>query len=259
MITERPTVYLSGVSNDTTRRLASDEYYGRLGVLLGPETSGGPGGRVDYSEHLPDYQAWGMDNGCFSKAGAFDELTWLDSITRIRETVDGAWSSCLFAVAPDVFDPKAMKGDPLATIERSLPVLSKIRDRGVPAALVLQDGIEETPELIPWGMFDVAFLGGSDAFKLGYPSKVVRGNPHYEKSGPSLSSRKTQKWFDLLWEINVHGKGLHVGRVNSSIRMAFSQQIGADSADGTFLARAGETKGSARMAKWLDNVLEGVK
>ena len=245
---QRPTTYLTGVSNDTTRHLARGDYHGRLGVLIGPATGGTPGAKDDYSEHITDYHAWGADNGCFTNAGAFNETEWLAMLDRIVNTIDGAWNSCLFAVAPDVYDPIAERGEALPTIERALPVFPKIRALGIPAAMVLQDGIEDHIDQIPWNEFDVAFVGGSDEFKLGYPSQIKQGSPMYRRT----IDERTEQWAKLIWECYEHGKPVHIGRVNSAARLRFAQAIGASSADGTFLRFAGTTAGTARLTKWLD-------
>jgi hypothetical protein len=110
---------------------------------------------------------------------------------------------CLFAAAPDVV------GDAAATAELSRPYFAQVRALGFPVALVLQDGQEHVP--VPWDEIDAVFVGGSDDFKL----------------GPVAAA--------LAAEARAHGKWVHVGRVNSFKRLAYSFLIGADSADGTYL------------------------
>src|SRR5690242_10191187 len=83
---------------------------------------------------------WCADNGAFSDK--FDEGKWWRFLTANAY----AAADCLFAVAPDVV------GDAVATIERSLPWLPKIRALGYPAAFVAQDGQESLP--VPWDEFD---------------------------------------------------------------------------------------------------------
>lgn len=249
-------IYLTGVSNTGSMQLA-DRYYGRVGVLLGPLTAGGSGAKVDYRHHIPSYSCWAADNGCFANAGGFDEASWLAMLEGIVEHVDGAHECCRFAVAPDVFDPVAKRGDSRATVERSRPVLPKIRERGCPAALVLQDGAEQLVDELPWDEFDVAFIGGSDAFKLGYPTKVSRGNPHYlQGSAGGAESSQSRAWARLMAKCHTEGKAIHVGRVNSQIRMLFALSIGAESADGTFLAFSGGSDGLRQVSAWLDSTRE---
>lgn len=241
-------IWLTGVSNNYTREAAQSDLYGQLGVLLGPETYGGGGTKANYAPHIPDYRNWACDNGCFSNHGTFDEQSWLDRLRWIYENIDGAWESCLFAVAPDVFRPDIMQGDPYATIQRSLPVFPRIRDIGVPAALVFQDGIENmNHDAIPWNDFDVAFIGGGDAFKLGYPTDWTPGNTtiYYSRSCP-----RVRRFMELMHRCHCEGKPIHVGRVNTKIRLAYSILIGAASADGTLIGRAGE-QGLDRIRRWL--------
>lgn len=244
--------WLTGVSNDYTREAAQSDLYGRLGILLGPETFGGPGTKANYAPHIPDYHAWACDNGCFSNHGGFEEQPWLDRLRWIYENVENAWECCLFAVAPDVFRPDIMRGDPRATIQRSLPVLPRIRDIGVPAALVFQDGLEDFPlDSIPWDDFDVAFIGGGDHFKLAYPHDWTAGDPTitYDRNCP-----RTRRFMELMWRCHCEGKSIHVGRVNTKIRLAYSILIGANSADGTLIGRAGR-EGLDRIRRWMPALL----
>lgn len=239
-------LYLTGVSNSYTREAARTNLYGRLGVLLSAGTSGEPGCKANLAEHIPDYCAWGYDNGCYASEGAFDEAVWIKRLAEIVYTIDGAHDSCLFAVAPDVFNPAKMCGDPIATIERSLPVLEMIRSIGVPAALVYQDGLEDLEHLIPWDAFDVAFLGGGDDFKLGRPTVRNRnGSLDYNEA-----SEKTLAWWRLMARTVEEGKEIHVGRVNTRVRMNYSWRLGAQSCDGTMVAFSGE-KGVEQLGRWL--------
>lgn len=144
---------------------------------------------------------WCADNGCFSEA--FDEGKWWAWLTRTDP------AGCLFAVAPDVV------GDAAATLERSTPWLPRIRALGYPAAFVLQDGQEALP--VPWGDFDVAFVGGTTAFKLGAAARA------------------------LVAEAKARGKRVHMGRVNSQRRYTYARHIGCDSVDGTYLAFGPDT------------------
>lgn len=244
--------WLTGVSNDYTREAARDELYGCLGVLLGPKTFGGPGTKANYTPHIPDYHAWALDNGCFSNHGAFDARSWLARLHWIYENVPEAHERCLFAVAPDVFDPVAVCGDPGATLARSLPLLPQIRSVGVPAALVFQDGLEEFPlDTIPWDAFDVAFIGGGDHFKLAYPHNWSPGDQTitYNRDCP-----RTRRFMRLIWRCHQEGKAIHVGRVNTKIRLAYAILLGATSADGTLIGRAGRD-GLDRIRRWMPSLM----
>lgn len=142
--------------------------------------------------------AWCADNGCYGKGypGEAAWFAWLEANAHNAAT-------CVFAVAPDVV------ADAEATLSRSLPWLPKIRDLGYPAAFVAQNGL--TIETCPWDEFDVLFIGGDDAFKLGREARV------------------------LIREAKARGKHVHMGRVNSEKRMRYAQAVGCDSVDGTYL------------------------
>lgn len=131
-----------------------------------------------------------------SRSTRGDWLEWLASLRRYRER-------CLFAVAPDVI------GDAEATLVRSLPYLSTIRQLGFPVAFVSQNGC--TSALVPWDQIDVLFVGGDDAWKLGEAS------------------------WGLCAEAKRRGLRTHVGRVNSFQRLAACAFHDIDSADGTYL------------------------
>ena len=240
-------IYLTGVSNTETRNRADSDLYGRLGLMLSPTTAGGEQSKNDYVGHIPDYSGWAFDNGCF--AGDFAGEAWLERLAEIIERVDGAWTSCRFAVAPDVFDRAAMIGDAAATIERSLEWLHRIRAVGAPAALVFQDGVDVIEDEIPWNEFDVAFLGGGDSFKLGYPAR--RPNQRAGSLEYDRESRRSARWAALIARCHAEGKEIHVGRVNTLGRLAFAESIGASSVDGTLLAHAGTTEGLRRLGRWL--------
>lgn len=163
---------------------------------------------------LPEDRTWCADTGCFAAPHKHDDdryLGWL---------ADRAWAAdrCLFATAPDVL------GDAAATIERSLPMLARIRALGYPAALVAQDGLEALD--VPWDAFDCLFIGGTTAWKLS--DHAIR----------------------LMAEAKRRGKWVHVGRVNSKRRYQWCHSHGADSADGTFVA-FGPDVNIPRLEKWL--------
>ena len=240
-------LYLTGTSGPEIRQAAAGPLWGRLGVLLGPATFGGPGTKCNYADHLADFCCWGLDNGCFTSRGAFHAEPWLERLEEIVETIPDAHERCCFAVAPDVFNGPELGGDMAATIERSLPILPRIRALGVPAALVMQDDAHTMIDSIPWDAFDVAFLGGRDAFKLGFPVAGSVGATSYTYD---RTSEQTQLWAQLIHRCHVEGKPVHVGRVSSAIRMAFGRDIWADSCDGTYLARRGTRLGLPEIDDW---------
>lgn len=196
-------MYLSGVIRPELVGMRSD-----LGVIVTPHM----GNKVDLLA-----TRWGADNGCFAKPELFnlaEYLAWIGHRRYARHT-------CLFVTAPDVV------GDAVATWERSLPVFDQIRFLGFPAALVAQDGIENTA--VDWDAFDVLFLGGSTRWKLSHHAKV------------------------LTAQAKAHGKHVHMGRVNSLLRLKTAAMWGCDSADGTFLA-FGPDKNVPRLLSWLDSL-----
>ncbi len=154
---------------------------------------------------------WCADNGRFSKGWPGSEAWW-------------AWltaqdpAGCHFAVGPDVV------GDAAATLADSLPWLPRIRRAGFPSALVAQDGLEALD--VPWDAFDVLFIGGTTAWKLG---------PHARS---------------LVSDALRHGKRVHMGRVNSCRRLRYAEAIGCHTVDGTYLTYGPDTN-LPRLLPWL--------
>lgn len=176
---------------------------GVLGMLTTPREGRSP------AEALK----WAADNGCFGKGYPGDEsyLAWL---RRHMAHV----GRCLFATSPDVV------GDAEATWERSEPLFEPIRQIGYRAALVGQDGIENTQ--IQWDRFDAFFIGGSTEWKL----------------SPEAAGVAREALFN--------GKHLHMGRVNSYKRFKYAASLGCHSVDGTFLAFGPDTN-LPRLKEWI--------
>lgn len=132
---------------------------------------------------------WCADNAVFANKypGDAKYLAWLGR---------RAWAAgrCTFAVAPDVV------GDAVATLARSMPMFDRIRAAGFPVALAFQDGLDR--RWTPWDCFDVAFIGGSTDWKLGQQAEA------------------------LAWEARCRGKWVHMGRVNSALRVARAVAMG---------------------------------
>jgi len=126
-------------------------------------------------------------------------------------------------VAPDVV------GDAEATLKRSMPWLAYIRELGFPAALVAQDGLEAME--VPWDDFDVLFIGGSTDWKLSDHAHAL-----------TLEAKRRGKW-------------VHMGRVNSQVRLRRAALTGCDSADGTFIA-FGPDVNLPRVLGWLRDVTQ---
>lgn len=191
-------IYLTGNKNKAWRHLLDD---GTLGLLNTPAN-----GYI-----IESGWTWAADNGCFNERTYVGDVAWFAWLRKQEP------SGCLFATAPDVV------GDHAATVERSARWLPRIRRHGFPAAFVLQNGA--TVENVPWDDFDVAFVGGDDAFKLGGAD-------------------------DLIREAQRRGKPVHVGRVNSAKRYERFAQMGVDSCDGTFLA-FGPDVNLPRLLSWV--------
>jgi hypothetical protein len=164
---------------------------------------------------------WCADNGCFGKGYPGDEA-WLAWLARQAAERDAAL--CVFATAPDVV------ADFAATWARSRPWLSRIRELGLPAALVAQDGMS-VDTFDGWDELDVLFVGGSTEWKLGAAARA------------------------LVAEAKRRGKHVHMGRVNSRKRLRYAQAIGVDSCDGTLLT-FGPDKHLPSLLRWLAQLEE---
>ncbi len=80
-----------------------------------------------------------------------------------------------------------------------------------PVAFVCQDGQESLD--IPWEHCAAVFIGGSTKWKMGeYAAAIVKA-------------------------AKVIGKWCHVGRINTPARFEYFEKLGADSCDGTGLAK----------------------
>lgn len=162
------------------------------------------------------FVTWCADNGCFGK-GYPGDWDWIGWLARNVDDVE----SCKFATAPDVV------GDAVATLARSQPWLPMIRKLGYAAALVAQDGLEDLT--VPWDAFDALFIGGSTEWKLGAAAAA------------------------LTAQAKARGKWVHMGRVNSRKRLVYADDIGCDSADGTYLTY-GPKVNLPRLLSWLDAI-----
>ena len=160
-------------------------------------------------------QIWAADTGCFARPEAHDDAKYLAWLERMNKAGGG---ECLFATAPDRW------GDAKATLELSIPMLPRIRELGIRAALVAQDGL--TAADVPWDLVDCLFVGGSEPF------------------------RKSLALLELVDEAKARGIWTHAGRINSGRRFRWADAVGFDSVDGTFLA-FGERENRPRLDAWL--------
>ena len=110
---------------------------------------------------------------------------------------------CLFVTAPDV----------IGSARRTLEVFEHWKQAMAewPIALACQDGQEHLP--IPWSEIKAVFIGGSTNWKCGdHVTHIIK------------AAKALDKW-------------VHVGRVNHAPRFEHFKKLGADSIDGTGIAR----------------------
>lgn len=162
---------------------------------------------------------WAGDNAVYGKGWPGEQAWW----AWVRQRVQVEPERCLFVVAPDVV------ADAAATLARSRPWLHRVRALGVPVAFVIQDGAE-APGMVPWGEFDVLFIGGSTDWKL----------------GPEAAA--------LVREALARGLRVHMGRVNSARRYAYAQLLGCHTCDGTYVA-FGPDENLPKVIRWGDDLL----
>lgn len=110
---------------------------------------------------------------------------------------------CRFVAVPDVV---ASARRTLELFDMYFPLMSQW-----PLALVAQDGLEDLR--IPWENIAAIFIGGTTEWKL------------------SVHAQRIIKAAKAL------GRWVHAGRVNTPARFEYFEALGADSIDGTGLAR----------------------
>lgn len=131
--------------------------------------------------------------------GSFSAATF----TTMLEREARRRNECLFVTVPDI----------VGSARRTLEVFDRWKARlgGWRLALVCQDGQEDFP--IPWDEIDAVFIGGSTQWKCGpHAAHIVR------------TAKILDKW-------------VHAGRVNTPLRFRHFEELGADSCDGTGMAR----------------------
>lgn len=134
--------------------------------------------------------------------GAFANLDIL-AFEALLQREEHHRERCLFVTVPDI----------VASARRTLEVFEFWAPRlaGWKLALACQDGQEHLP--IPWGDIAAVFIGGTNNFKCGDHAA------HIIKAAKAL------------------GKWVHIGRVNHPMRFDHFEKLGADSIDGTGIAR----------------------
>ena len=151
---------------------------------------------------------WAMDNGAFIE---FKADRFVAMLQRFHKR-----PGCRFVAAPDAV------GDSHQTA-LNWPFWSKlIRGCGFAPALVAQDGL--TPADVPWGETAALFIGGHTEWKLGPQAQTL------------ISYAKSRG----LW--------VHMGRVNSQVRIWDAYRKGVDSFDGSKYSRWSD--------KWIPEAVE---
>lgn len=145
-----------------------------------------------------DGRMFAIDNGAFSGLN-------IKSFRSLLKREESRISRCRWVAVPDV----------VGTARRTLELFDHWRHdyqlSKWPLALVMQDGQEDLP--IPWKAIEAVFIGGSTSWKMGKHTEDII---------------KTAKALD---------KWVHVGRVNTPGRFEHFEGLGADSIDGSGIAR----------------------
>jgi len=134
--------------------------------------------------------------------GAFSRFD-ADSFRSLLEREFPRRKQCIFVAVPDVV---ASARRTLEVFDHWWPTLTSW-----PLALVAQDGLEDLD--IPWLNIAAIFIGGSTAWKMSAEAAAV------------------------IKAAKCIGKWVHVGRVNTPGRFEYFENLGADSIDGSGLAR----------------------
>lgn len=184
----------------STRTMREIGVVENLGVLFNPNSS-------NYARQATSGLPWAADNAAFTgfSVSAYERM--LDTLERrdMDETLDRR--ACLFVTVPDVVGKSA------ATIALFWQWRSRLLRYRFPLAFVAQDGL--TACATPWAAFEVLFIGGSTAWKLGIEA------------------------YTLCAYAKALGKHVHVGRVNSTKRARMFSDV-ADSIDGTATSMYGD-------------------
>jgi len=186
---------------------------GKIGHLFSPDAQRGPWPWLPYA----------LDNGAFScwdqKTNTFDAEKWQRTEDAWRRLL--VWSQCaaspaMWAIVPDV------PGNRDATLERWPRYAPDVIAAGIPPAIAAQDGM--TPE-------DVRSLEP-------LPECVCVGGT------------TDWKWSTVeMWVHECADIGVHVLRCNAPDKLAWMQQLGVESTDGTGWNR-GDKKQTAGLEQW---------
>lgn len=193
----------------TVQRHAGDPYLGRF---IQPECWND---LIEFARCDMDKAA---DNNCLQGFNVDKYLAMCDALQgahRLR-----------FVAAPDAVSrtSSGIVGDWNGTLWLFRHYAPALRRRGLPTAIVLQDGA--TVDTVPWDEIDALFVGGSDAWKLsGLAALLMR------------VGKAREKW-------------IHVGRVNSFERATKVDTYHVDSIDGGQFSMFPDTH-IPRYLEWL--------
>ncbi len=143
---------------------------------------------------------WAADNGAYS---GFEPDRFRVFLSRIKDQ-----PRCLWVVCPDAIR------DARATLALFAQWREETARAGQPLAFVGQDGAEALD--LPWDDFACYFIAGSDDWR-------------FSRAG-----------HDLAREARQRGKALHMGRVNSLVRLELAHDWGCGSADGSSASKWGD-------------------
>ena len=151
-------------------------------------------GSFETFRNFPHQLPVAVDNSAFM---GFDEDMYIRMIHKIKDQN----AEILWLTVPDTV------GDSIHTRQLFDLWIDRLEPLNIPLAYVAQDG--ETYDKIPWAKINCLFIGGTTEWKLSY-------------NVPPLVK-------DALRE----NKLVHMGRVNSKIRLKYAYDIGCHSIDGT--------------------------
>ena len=238
-IGDHHTSFLTGHSSDPVREAAKSNP--DLGLVITPSTK-------QYVKHGGDYSHIMVDNGAFSEftgSAPFSEDKFFALLDSIVEA--GLRDKVQFVVVPDKV------GDWKGTTERWKQFYERVKEYGMPLAYVAQDGIDENTDQIPWGDFDVLFIGGSTPWKLGFDPKGEYKDFSRPTEDELRKAGTLRTQIEMIKEAKRRGKKIHMGRVNSWKRMEvanYGYQV--DSADGNFIGAAPNTN-LPKVLSWLES------
>jgi len=152
-------------------------------------------------------QPWGADNDALAGIKPDAYLAMLDAIARAPR------NHLKFVAVPDAVErtPAGIVGSWEGTRWLWRCWRPALVARGLPAAIVLQDGA--TPESVPWDELAAVFVGASTRWKLSRSAEL------------------------LIRMARSRGLWTHVGRVNTMGRLARVEAMGAHSIDGSQFSR----------------------